>query len=207
MTAIEIEYDETPAEAENSQETTPAEQSSEPHVQETIDWSSRKVKDLSKDERQKLIHDHEAGIDNEYFKVQQLKNGSVRIVKRSNPLTASSTEAKINDRYTGKRLTTEQLLMEHVLDLERKYEVMRHKHKRLKKRYNKLENDLFDSDDEEVPAAEVSVRSHERKEVDEVIENPVKVREPEQLPREPIITAAFRKRSGKPSWRNMISNM
>ena len=94
--------------------------------------------------------------------------------------------------------------MEHIIDLEKRYETMRLKHKKLKKRYNKLENDLFDSDDE-VPAAEVPAETNSER--DEVIDNPVKITEPEQLSQEPIITATFRKKPGKQSWRSMITRM
>ena len=195
MTNIEVEYDEAPTEDIKAESPV-----SNNDVQETteVDWSSLKVKNLNKDERKKIIQDHEAGVENPWFKVQQLKNGSVRIVKRSNPLTGDNTETKISEKYTGKRLTNEQLLMEHIIDLDKRYETMRLKHKKLKKRYNRLENDLFESDDE-VPAETNSER-------DEVIDNPVKITEPEQLPQEPIITATFRK-PGKAAWRSMISRM
>ena len=185
-------------------DTVPAPVPAEPAVD--IDWSSLKVKNLTKAQRSKLIQDSEAGIENQYFKVQQMRNGTTRIVKRSNPLNndAESAERDINNRYTGKRLTTEQLLLEHVLDLERKYEVMRQKHKRLKKRYNKLETDIYDSDDEPIAAEDIS-RAVEPEPA--VQENPVRVKEPETFPAEPIVTATFKPRNGKPSWRSMIVSM
>ena len=194
----ETQESETPAPAP-----VPAPVPVEPAVD--IDWSSLKVKNLTKAQRSKLIQDSEAGIENNYFKVQQMRNGTTRIVKRSNPLNndAESAERDINNRYTGKRLTTEQLLLEHVLDLERKYEVMRQKHKRLKKRYNKLETDIYDSDDEPIAAEDISSPVTEPA----VQENPVRVKDPETFPQEPIVTATFRPRNGKPSWRSMISSM
>ena len=133
-----------------------------------------------------------------------MRNGTTRIVKRSNPLNVSGNSESITEKYTGKRLTTEQLLLEHVLDLERKYEVMRQKHKKLKKRYNRLETDLFDSDDEPIAAEDIS-RAVEPEPA--VQENPVKFTEPESFPAEPIVTAAFKPRNGKPSWRSMIARM
>ena len=184
-------------------DTVPAPAPAEPAVD--IDWSSLKVKNLTKAQRSKLIQDSEAGIENQYFKVQQMRNGTTRIVKRSNPLNndAESAERDINNRYTGKRLTTEQLLLEHVLDLERKYEVMRQKHKKLKKRYNRLETDIYDSDDEAMPLESVSSPVTEPA----VQENPVRVKEPESFPQESIVTATFKPRNGKPSWRSMITSM
>ena len=185
-------------------DTVPVPAPAEPAVD--IDWSSLKVKNLTKAQRSKLIQDSEAGIENQYFKVQQMRNGTTRIVKRSNPLNndAESAERDINNRYTGKRLTTEQLLLEHVLDLERKYEIMRQKHKRLKKRYNKLETDIYDSDDEPIAAEDIS-RAVEPEPA--VQENPVRVKDPETFPAEPIVTATFKPRNGKPSWRSMIVSM
>ena len=195
----ETQESETPAPAP-----APVPAPAEPAVD--IDWSSLKVKNLTKAQRSKLIQDSEAGIENQYFKVQQMRNGTTRIVKRSNPLNndAESSERDINNRYTGKRLTTEQLLLEHVLDLERKYEVMRQKHKRLKKRYNKLETDIYDSDDEPIAAEDIS-RAVEPEPA--VQENPVRVKDPETFPAEPIVTATFKPRNGKPSWRSMIVSM
>ena len=207
--SIEVVHDNAGGDIESDSETqevpAPAPAPIEPAIDST-DWSSLKVKNLTKAQRSKLIQDSEAGIENNYFKVQQMRNGTTRIVKRSNPLNSDAESAgrDISNRYTGKRLTTEQLLLEHVLDLERKYEIMRQKHKKLKRRYNKLETDIFDSDDEPIAAEDISrpVQSEPA-----VQENPVRVKEAETFSQEPIITAAFRPRNGKPSWRSMISSM
>jgi hypothetical protein len=193
----ETQESETPAPA-------PAPAPAEPAVD--IDWSSLKVKNLTKAQRSKLIQDSEAGIENQYFKVQQMRNGTTRIVKRSNPLNndAESAERDINNRYTGKRLTTEQLLLEHVLDLERKYEVMRQKHKRLKKRYNRLETDIYDSDDEAMPLESVSMPvQSETETIDTSAGNITETPTPEPA----TYTATFKPRNGKPSWRSMIVSM
>ena len=155
-------------------------------VQPAYKWTSKPVKQLSKSERDRLIEDFEKGTENVYFKVNRLKNGSYRINKRSNPLVTDATEApaktadKISKKYDGKQLTTEQLLLEHMFELERKYEIMRMKHKKLKKRYNKLEDDIFESDDEQpVEPVQYGVE-HEREreqpieQVQKPIEQPVK---------------------------------
>ena len=166
-------------------------------------WTSKPVKQLSKSERDRLIEDFEKGTENVYFKVNRLKNGSYRINKRSNPLVTDATEApaktaeSISKKYDGKQLTTEQLLLEHMFELERKYEIMRMKHKKLKKRYNKLEDDIFESDDEQ-PVEPVQYGGHE---VQEPVEQPVRpVREQVQEP--PQMT--FR-RPQKRTWRTMLN--
>ena len=211
MSAIEIVHDNNDAEniesdSESQEVNTNTEVPASAPEPDT-DWSSLKVKNLTKAQRNKLLQDSENGIENDYFKVQQLKNGTVRIVKRSNPLNVSSGESKISEKFTGKRLTTEQLLLEHVLDLERKYEVMRQKHKKLKKRYNRLENDIMDSDDDGVDEKYLSRPAEPEQLAENFQENPVRVKEPETLPQEPIVTATFRPRNGKPSWRSMITSM
>ena len=205
MTAVEIEHDTMDAAEE--------EDAIEPTVEAAVkpaaepDWSTLKVKSLSKAQRQKLLDEYDAGVENEYFKLHRLKNGTMRITRRTNPLTGgASTEAKINEKYTGKRLTTEQLLLEHVLDLERKYEIMRQKHKKLKKRYNKLEDDIFDSDSDEPIEAESISRQLQDSYQEAVNE---RVREPavqEPAAQESIITATFKKKP-RANWRSMIRSM
>lgn len=198
--AIEIEREGGGETLDSDNENDIAEAAVEKIPAEEPDYSSMKVKQLTKAQRNKIIEDYDNGVDNQYFKVHKFKNGSVRIVKRSNPLSDQTADQRITEKYTGKRLTTEQLLMEHVLELEKKYEIMRLKHKKLKKRYNKLETDIFESSDDEEPATEIGSISRE-------VQEPVKVSEPETLSQEPIITATFRARNKKPSWRNMISSM
>lgn len=116
---------------------------------------NKPVKQLTKAERELIINEFNNGGDNKYYKCHKLKNGSIRITKRANPLTNKDDDAhetvnkKIDDRLNTKRLTDNQLLLEHIIDLEKRYEVMRMKHKKLKKRYNKLECDLFDDDSDE----------------------------------------------------------
>ena len=187
MTDIEIEH-ETP---EESIEEPAAPEPAAPVVEDDI--SGLAVKQLSKAQRTKLIEAYENGSDNPYFKVNRLKNGSYRVTKRSNPLlneTPEHVSERVNKRYEGKRLTTEQMLLEHVFELERKCEVMRMKHKKLKKRYNKLENDIFESDDDEPPVPAPA--------------EPVEVNYTEPAPAEPPITT-FR-RPVKRTWRNMLNN-
>ena len=201
MTDIEIEHEEH---SEHDEE--PVHEEPEPTPVED-DISGLAVKQLSKAQRTKLIEAYENGSDNPYFKVNRLKNGSYRVTKRSNPLVTDAVEAttrtadKISKKFEGKRLTTEQLLLEHMFELERKCEVMRMKHKKLKKRYNKLENDLFDdSSDDELNVREVTAERPERD-----VEQPVhEVNYAEPEPSEPAI-ATFR-RPIKRTWRNMLNN-
>ena len=169
------------------------------------EWTSKPVKQLSKSERAKLIEDFEKGTENVYFKVNRLKNGGYRINKRSNPLVTDATEApaktaeNISKKYDGKQLTTEQLLLEHMFELERKYEIMRMKHKKLKKRYNKLEDDIFESDDEQPfePVQYEIEHEREREQPIEQVQKPI-----EQPVKHEQVT--FR-RPQKRTWRTMLN--
>jgi hypothetical protein len=221
MTTIEIERDGDGDEQLSEHE---EEHQDEEHVEQpghdsgveqpAYKWTSKPVKQLSKSERDRLIEDFEKGTENVYFKVNLLKNGGYRINKRSNPLVTDATEApaktaeNISKKYDGKQLTTEQLLLEHMFELERKYEIMRMKHKKLKKRYNKLEDDIFESDDEQpVEPVQYGVEH----EVQEPVEEPVKpVREQAQEPVKQVQSRpngeqmTFR-RPQKRTWRTMLN--
>jgi seryl-tRNA synthetase len=120
----------------------------------------------------------------------------MRITKRTNPLNETTENAhevvteKVQKQFNGKRLTDNQLLLEHIIDLERKMVEMKFKHKKLKKRYNKLEQDIFDESDEEVEQSpEVEVSYDEPEHITAA---------PEQISRKPRM---------KSSWRNYITSM
>lgn len=111
----------------------------------TIEIKANKVKDLTTEERLKLISDAKNGIDNPLFKVQFYKNGNSRIIKRKQPLDTTS-ERIIKQR--APTLTTEQLLMEHVIGLESQLATLRQKQKKLKKNYKTLYQDVYVDDEE-----------------------------------------------------------
>ena len=112
---------------------------------QTIEIKANKVKDLTTEERLKLISDAKNGIDNPLFKVQFYKNGNSRIIKRKQPLDTTS-ERIIKQR--APTLTTEQLLMEHVIGLESQLATLRQKQKKLKKNYKTLYQDVYVDDEE-----------------------------------------------------------
>lgn len=216
MTTIEVEHDEQLSEHEDEHTGHDSGDDEEPEVvqQEVVQpaykWTSKPVKQLSKSERDRLIEDFEKGTENVYFKVNRLKNGSYRINKRSNPLVTDATEApaktadKISKKYDGKQLTTEQLLLEHMFELERKYEIMRMKHKKLKKRYNKLEDDIFESDDEQ-PVEPVQYEvEHEREQPIEQVQKPIEQPVKQVQSRYNGEQVTFR-RPQKRTWRTMLN--
>ena len=129
-------------------------------------YACKTVKKLSKDERSMLEDKFEKGVEDPYFKVIRMSNGAIRITKRRNPIVADVKQAQEerSTRIANKvgRLTNEQLLMEHIIDLETRFESMRLKHKKLKKRYNELENSIYeDVDNDTKPVLDVDVSEPE----------------------------------------------
>ena len=100
----------------------------------------------------------------------KLKNGNKRSVAQKNIETKTGM------------MTNDQLLMEHVFDLEARLKVMEMKHKKLKKKYKGLKQDIYvDVDEGETQRAEgeaenqVSTNQPEREEVKkEEVRNEVK---------------------------------
>ena len=222
MTTIEVEHEdrvqsddeqvEEHVESTETDVTTPVESSGNDNFLNEI--SSKAVKQLSRDERSKLINDFENGVDNPYFKVHKLKNGSIRINKRTNPLTTPDKAPevinnKINKQYNNKQLTNEQLLLEHMFELERRYEQIRLKHKKLKKRYNKLENDIFEDDSDDIEVREVKYGDSVEDSVEPSVE-PVKipVEDVKTKVEQPVSRQDFRARKVvKPkSWRYAVTS-
>lgn len=161
---------------------------------------NKPVKQLTKAERETIINEFNNGVDNKYYKVHKLKNGSIRITKRANPLTNNAEDAhetvnkKIDNKLNTKRLTDNQLLLEHIIDLEKRYEIMRMKHKKLKKRYNKLECDLFEDDSDELDVREVTNEPS----------GDLRIEQHAEPTGEPVIRTVKRPIK-KQSWRSVIS--
>ena len=121
--------------------------SPELEVEESPQIKASKVKDLTVEEKARLISEAKNGVENPFFKVKFYKNGSSRIIKRKQPVEQTSTKI-INKNSSS--LTTEQLLMEHVIGLESQLATLKQKHKKLKKNYKSLYQDVY-VDEEEIP--------------------------------------------------------
>ncbi|MFR1525502.1 MAG: hypothetical protein ACLSUV_08430, partial [Bacilli bacterium] len=102
-----------------------------------------KVKDISKltlEERAKIISDARNGIPSEHYDVIVLKNGNTRIVKKKIK-TPSLSNRLINEQKqevnNSKKLymSDNQLMMEHIIELNNQVNKLANKHKKLKKKY------------------------------------------------------------------------
>ena len=183
------------------------------------EYASKSVKKLSKNERQMLLDGLEKGTEDPYFKVIRMANGQTRITKRLVPLlndvgqaikaNGEKLEKKALKHSNGSRLTNEQLLMEHIFDLEAKFEAMRLKHKKLKRRYNELESAIYEDVDD---GAKQVVEAHDDVPTQQIEQankpnvqqtNETVVEQVEQ-PQQAIYE---RPRRGRTTWRDAISYM
>ena len=150
-----------------------------------------------------------------------MKNGQIRVTKRREALCSDVNKAheqvgeRIEQRFNkggSKHLTNEQLLMEHIIDLETRYEKMRMKHKKLKKRYNALENTIYEDDDDvhqDITPRQQPVAEHVAETHDEPVEHEPETHAEPETPTSttPAREAVRRVRTTRSSWRNLVSYM
>ena len=110
---------------------------------------------LTEDERAFIIANAKAGVDQPYFNVKFFKNGKAQITKKKEtPQTVSSkitTQKPIPKDESKVYYTDNQLLFEHIIELNAKVKKLMHKQKKLKRRYQTLQDDIYVDDSEETP--------------------------------------------------------
>ena len=194
----------TNVENESAQETNNIEEDVEEIVDETVKNVEEVItpkpkmsgKISKKQQRLNAIDDFKNGRENNDFKVYSLKNGSFRVVKRETPPVKieNNVESKpepipvINQQYTN-----DQFLINHILELEKKFEKLRLKQKKIKKSYKKMKADIYE-DDSEIPV-DLNTVSHEVVEEEpKIVETPV------------VEPTVIRYNKGKKlSWRQMLN--
>ena len=145
---IEVENDDD-EDNEEQTETKPAKKDNQ--QQQRINITKKKTKELTEAEKKQILEDARNGVENEFFQVKATKTGKPRIVVRRTTLSqqllneANETQPiQLPRRY----MTDNQLLLEHVINLETSFNKLRSKHKKLKKRYNELEGYLYNDNDD-----------------------------------------------------------
>lgn len=142
---------------------------------------AKNIKDLTDEERNIILSNHRSGIENPYFEVKTFKNGNFRIQKKKQNKTVSQKviESATNQDQNkidvpeklffthsvlpNKCLTNDQLLMEHIIELNTKFERLAMKHKKLKQKYYNIRDDIYTDVDEENG-------------VDTELENPIEIK-------------------------------
>ena len=142
------------------------EQPVEPAVSKQI--PPKGVTKLTPEERNALIEEAKRGVENEFYKVSFCKNGATKITKRKQTKQSvaekliSSAEQKPNIQPVS--MSNEQLLFEHIINLESQMATLRQKHKRLKRSYKQMYQDVYIDEDETgspVPVVETAPDSNE----------------------------------------------
>ena len=113
---------------------------------------AKRIDELTDEERKILVENERAGIKNPYYNVKLFKNGNVRICKAKKPtlsqqVISNNGEREIKNTNGDNRkvyMTDNQLMWEHIFELENKYNTLYTKHKKLKAKYN----DLYIEDDD-----------------------------------------------------------
>ena len=107
------------------------------------------VSKLTEDENNYLINLYKNGGEDDFYKVYFYKNGTHKIVKKKQPPKYNTAKRLLEQQQQQAKpvMTTEQVLMEHVIDLEAKYATLYQKHKKLKKNYKSLHEDIYMDDD------------------------------------------------------------
>ena len=104
----------------------------------------------------------------------------------------------INQQYTN-----EQYLINHILELEKKFEKLRLKQKKIKKNYKKIKADIYDDDSEMIDLSTIS------REVDndsETVSNEVVNEQPKIVEKPAVEPTPIRYNKNKRlSWRQMLS--
>jgi len=126
---------------------------SQPVDQQLPEIKAKTVKELTDEERQIIINNAKAGIDTPNFEVKFFKNGNTRIVKKKAKPLSVAQKALQNQPVTQMPeakvcLSNDQLLMEHIIELNAKFDKLYSKHKKLKKKYYNLRDDIYVDDNE-----------------------------------------------------------
>ena len=178
---------------------------------------AKRIDALTDAEKKILIENARTGVDNPNYTVKLYKNGSARICKRKKPsisqmaVSSMGQRLLINTPGDSNRvyMTDSQLIWEHVLELENKYNNLYRKHKKLKSKYN----DLY-IEDEEVPQQRANyvppqqeqqqqeVQPPRQQEQHEPVQQEVQPQTLSEQPQQPVYRAA----PSRMNWRSMVMN-
>ena len=146
----------------------------------------KRIDELTDEDKKVLINNARSGIDNPYYTVKLFKNGNTRICKKkknsiSKEAVESNGERTIKNQNSDKKvyMTDNQLIWEHLFELENKYNTLYRKHKKLKSKYN----DLYIEDDTSYGVKPEDEQQQQQPDVkDERSTGPERLREQQQQP-------------------------
>ena len=171
---------------------------------------AKRIDELTDEERKILIENERAGIKNPYYNVKLFKNGNVRICKAKKPtlsqqVISNNGEREIKNTNGDNRkvyMTDNQLMWEHIFELENKYNTLYTKHKKLKAKYN----DLYIEDDDLISRQMPTYEQQQQEPVyEQQQQEPVYEQKQEPVYEEQTQPPTYQniKRN---NWRSMLSN-
>lgn len=120
---------------------------------------NKSIKSLTDDERAIIIANAKSGIEQPNFDVKFFSNGNFRIIKRkqvkpsvSQKVINADNENALDKQIQDKKIyyTNDQLLIEHIIELNSKVDKLMSKHKKLKRKYQTLCTDLYVDDNDNI---------------------------------------------------------
>ena len=141
----------------------------------------KQIVDLNDDEKALIVANARNGLDQPYYDVKLFKNGKYRIIKKKE--TAQSVAQKVITSTTAPEkekkayYSDNQLLFEHIIELNAKVDKLMTKHKKLKRKYQTLQNDIYCDEDEISVPQTIESKEPEHDEVKSEVQDEVK-REP-----------------------------
>ena len=146
-------------EARTSQDSEIEEEPSAKPVENAKKIEKKAVKDLTAEEREIIIANAKNGVENEHFDVKFLKNGNSRIVAKKSKAPTISQKVIKNNNDGKVYLSNDQLLMEHIMELNSRLDKLSVKHKKLKKKYRHLKNDIYEDVNESLDITPLAAES------------------------------------------------
>lgn len=170
---------------------------------------NKAVNELNDVERAVIVANAKNGVDMPFFDVKFFGNGKYRIVKKK-PVkpTISQKVIKNNPSNNDNKVyyTNDQLLMEHIIELNSKVDKLMTKHKKLKRKYQTLSADIYVDDNEEAnespPSTENKNKTTSTEDKNKTPSNEEPINEQPKNNPQTITTKHIRQRS---SWRNQLN--
>ena len=118
----------------------------------------KQIGDLNDEERALIVSNAKNGINQPFYDVKLFKNGKYRILKKKEQQQTISQKI-VNSNSIPKEdkkvyYSDNQILFEHIIELNAKIDKLTNKHKKLKRRYQTLQNDIY-VDDEDISQQQI----------------------------------------------------
>ena len=170
---------------------------------------NKAVNELNDVERAVIVANAKNGVDMPFFDVKFFGNGKYRIVKKK-PVkpTISQKVIKNNPSNNDNKVyyTNDQLLMEHIIELNSKVDKLMTKHKKLKRKYQTLSADIYVDDNEETnetpPSTENKNKTTSNEDKNKTPSNEEPINEQPKNSPQTMTSKHIRQRS---SWRNQLN--